>query len=106
VPKDARVLHQQRAVVLNSPRCIGEYRAYKQRKAQELETQRQRRAELADYKARLLVYERWVLTLSEEERAAEQRVFNRGKKRRIGDLLPAWEELGEVACPWLQQTQG
>lgn len=93
VPKDARVLHQQRAVVLNSPQCIAEYRAYKQRKAQELENQRQRRAEMADYKARLLVYERWLLTLTAEAREAERRVFSRGKKRRIADLVPEWEEL-------------
>lgn len=45
VPKDARLLHQQRAVVLTSPRGIAEYRAYKERKAQELVAKEQRRAE-------------------------------------------------------------
>lgn len=91
IPSLGHLQHQQRAVVLNSPRCIGEYRAYKQRQAQELETQR--RAEFADYKARLFVTRDGFLpyrrkngqrkkeSSTEERRGASGTFFRRGKGR-------------------------
>jgi tryptophanase len=75
VPKDQRVLHQQRAVLMNSDECISQYKAYHERLAARKAasgTSRTVGGEKGPSAAQL--YQSWVKTLTAEQVRAEDAV--------------------------------
>jgi hypothetical protein len=99
--KDQRVLHQQRAVVMNSPACIAQYREHKDAKEKEKADKEERQQAFHTYKMGLQVYQRWVASLAPEQQQEESKVLKKGKKARVNSLLTQWQLLGAEACPWL-----
>jgi hypothetical protein len=99
--KDQRVLHQQRAVLMNSPTCITQYIHYRDAKDSAKAAMEERRKSLNKYKMGLEAYRRWLTTLNPEQHEKESKIFKKGMKRRVNELLTAWEEQGDEECPWL-----
>lgn len=100
-PKDERAIHQQRAVVVNSPRCVQFYREYKIKKADEKRQLEQRRMIAATRKSNKKIYEKWFNTLSPHEKLQEQRILNRSKRVRYHEKVAEWMRIGVENCPWL-----
>lgn len=85
LPKDQRVLHRQRAVLMNSAACINFYRKYHEEKAAGTKPKRGNTATAAEKKLRArqkLAYQKWMFTtLSEEELRRELALQ---KKKGVG----------------------
>jgi hypothetical protein len=93
-PKDQRVLHQQRAVLMNSAECIAKYKLYRTEKETNTARTAEKRTDRTKYNFHKARYQLWYLELSTSAKTQEN------KKRKVQGIpgrVNSWvEERDEV----------
>jgi hypothetical protein len=96
-PKDEKVLHQQRAVLINAAETISKYKLYKADKAASLVTKNIRKLAAAKKKAEKEAYTSWFGNLSEEEKKQERKRKRAEKKTPL--ILPTINNSNNTISP-------
>jgi hypothetical protein len=86
-PKDQRVLHQQRAVLMNSAECIAKYKLYRTEKETNTARTAEKRTDRTKYNFHKARYQLWYLELSTSAKTQENKKRKEKFKASQGESI-------------------